>query len=161
MSRDLRNNIKGSLERQEILSDLTFFFQEKSRGGGVQFSLKTFFSQQILAVLKTWLTINYSWQIICNYFDCFLANLIMVTVTIIVWLKFLFWQPLLFRLSEVKQCRNLKNCTILGYRWKLKKVQPWNFPPFCLLRDHRNIILTHCRLVSKSNQEYCYNGWLG
>jgi len=44
MSRDLRNNIKGSLERQEILTDLNL------TPGGVIFRI---YSLEILAVLKT------------------------------------------------------------------------------------------------------------
>jgi len=44
MSRDLRNNIKGSLERQEILTDLIFTPR------GATFPI---YSLEILAVLKT------------------------------------------------------------------------------------------------------------
>jgi len=43
MSRDLRNNIKGSLERQEILTDLI-------SPEGASFRI---YPRQILAVLKT------------------------------------------------------------------------------------------------------------
>jgi len=74
-------------------------------------------------------------------------------------ISFSFWQPLLFRLSELWINVGTFNCTIRISVEKLKKVQPWNSPPFSL-REITEVLFWHIVFFfSKSNQELCNNGW--
>lgn len=135
MSRDLRNNIKGSLERRRNSNGSHFPRRCKfSNLSQTNFGSSEDLINSCNALFKTW-------QLNCNIFDC-LANFIMVTNTIIVWLKFLFWQPLLFRLSELWINIGTFNCTI-RISVEIKESSALEFSTLLLTRDHRNIILTH------------------